>query len=205
MRARARTIAAVAAAAVIGACGNGREEIDAGVRDRVVALGDSAAMSLARTLSGRLNAALSVGGPAAAIEFCAGRAMELTDSVSDALGPGWSLRRTALRTRNPANAPDSLEALALQWFQAAEDSAAATGAEPPLTHVQRTPAGDYRYYMPVRMGHMCLECHGDREQIEPAVRAVLDQRYPADQATGYGQGELRGLIRVTVPASAIDN
>lgn len=173
-------------------------EIDEGTRERVVELGDSAAMSLVRTLGGRLNAHLAMDGPEGAIRFCAGEARELTDSVSRTLGAGWEVKRTSRQTRRPGNAPDSMEADALAFFHAADEA-----GEEPANHVQRTPDGDYRYYMPLRVGHMCLECHGDRDRLDPAVRAVLDARYPADQATGYAEGDLRGLVRVTVPRSAV--
>lgn len=180
-------------------CDAPEEGIDDATRARVVALGDSAAMSLVRTLGGKLNGQLASGGPAGAIDFCAGEAQSLTDSISETLGAGWEVKRTTRRTRNPRNAPDSLEARALEFFHGAD-----AAGEEPAHQVQRTPAGDYRYYMPLRMGRMCLECHGDRDTMDPAVRQVLDTRYPADQATGYHEGELRGVVRVTVPARAAD-
>ncbi|MFW5947561.1 MAG: Tll0287-like domain-containing protein [Gemmatimonadota bacterium] len=177
----------------------GEEELDEATRARVVTAGDSAATTLVQTLGGRLSAHMTEAGPRGAIAFCAGEAQALTDSVSRSLGTGWSVKRTTLRTRNPANAPDSLEAEALQEFRQAD----ATG-EPPEHLVQATPAGDYRYYRPLRLGQMCLECHGPRDALDPEVRTVLDERYPADQATGYAEGDFRGLVRVTVPREAVD-
>jgi hypothetical protein len=188
----------LAVLALATACGRG-DDLDDETRARVVAAGDPAAMTLVRTLGGKLNGELATNGPAGAIRFCSGEALTLTDSVSRTLGPGWELKRTTRRTRNPRNAPDSLEAAALEYFHQADEA-----GEEPESHVQRTPAGDYRYYMPLRVGSMCLECHGPRDRIDPAVRQVLDTRYPADQATGYGAGDLRGVVRVTIPASAIE-
>jgi hypothetical protein len=193
-----QTITAVLSALVILAgCGSGAAVSD-GERARVAATGDSAAMSLVRTLAGQLNGELAMHGPAGAIEFCSGRALALTDSVSRTLGPGWEIKRTTRRPRNPRNAPDSLEAVALEHFHELDDQ-----DDRPGSLVQRTPAGDFRYYMPLRLGHMCLECHGPADVLDPGVRQVLETRYPADQATGYQEGDLRGLIRVTVPRSAI--
>ena len=180
--------------ALLGCAGEG---LDDATRSRVVAVGDSAAMSLVRTLGGRLNAHMASDGPAGAIAFCSVQAQSLTDSVSGALGEGWAVKRTTLRTRNPRNAPDSLEAAALRYFHAAPDTAL------PDYYVQVTPTGRYRYYMPLRLGHMCLECHGPRASLDPGVRQTLDTRYPADQATGYTEGDLRGVIRVTIPREAV--
>lgn len=173
--------------------------MDDATRGQVAVVGDSAAMSLVRTLGGRLNGHLASDGPAGAIAFCSTEAQRLTDSVATALGQGWAVKRTTMQTRNPRNAPDSLEAEALAYFH----EAAAAGTEIPDHLVQATPSGDYRYYMPLQLGHMCMECHGPRESLDPAVREVLDTRYPADQATGYAQGDLRGVVRVTVPRSAV--
>lgn len=182
----------------MGGCGDDRE-MDEDTRSRIVARGDPAAMSLVRTLGGRLNAAVAARGPAGAVEFCAGEALTLTDSVSDALGQGWEVKRTSRRTRNPRNAPDSLEAEALRYFHAAVEA-----GQDPGSWVQRTPDGDYRYYIPLRTGPMCLQCHGEGPELDPAVREVLQRRYPADQATGYADGDLRGLVRVTVPRSSLN-
>lgn len=173
-------------------------ELDDATRADVVAAGDSAAMALVSTLGSRLTAHLA-GGPEEAIAFCSGEAQSLTDSVSNALGEGWAVKRTTLQTRNPRNAPDSLEAEALRYFAQAAESE----GELPEHHVQVTPDGHYRYYMPLQMGRMCLQCHGPRESLEPAVRQVLDTRYPADQATGYAEGDFRGVVRVTIPGEAV--
>ncbi len=185
----------LASVLVLGACAG--EEIDEATRARVVAVGDPAAMLLIGTLGGELAERLDASGPAGAIRFCAGEAQALTDSVSANLGEGWEVKRTTLRTRNPRNAPDSMEAEALRFFHEA-------GGELPANHVQRTPRGDYRYYRPLRIGELCLQCHGERDRLDPAVRELLETRYPADQATGYAEGDLRGLVRVTVPRSALD-
>lgn len=203
---RAVTLTALTGlAATVAGCGGDADEVDAGTRAEVVALGDSAAMTLVRTLGGKLNGALATGGAVHAVEFCAGEAQALTDSVSDALGAGWEVKRTTMRTRNPRNAPDSMEAEALTRFHDAESGRAGGGGDGAEAEgfVQRTPSGDYRYYMPLRMGHMCLQCHGEPAEIDPGVRALLEERYPADQAWGYREGDLRGLVRVTVPRSAV--
>lgn len=188
----------LAVGAVAAACGPGTS--DDATRTRVAALGDSAAMTLVRTLGGRLNAHLASGSPGQAVEFCSTEALNLTDSVAASLGPGWALKRTSARTRNPANGPDSLESEALRFFMERADS---VGGEPPEHLVQETDDGSFRYYMPLRIGPMCLECHGPRDALDPDVRRALDARYPGDRATGYAAGDLRGVVRVTVPREAV--
>jgi hypothetical protein len=164
----------------------------------IVAVGDSAAMALSRSLMSRVQAAVRDSGTAYAIRFCSERALPITAAVQDTLAGGLALKRTSMRIRNPANAPDSLEREALAYFHAELDA----GRPLPAYHLQRTAEG-WRYYKPIVVAEFCTQCHGPRESLDPAVRQVLAERYPNDQATGYAPGDFRGLIRVTVPASAV--
>jgi mono/diheme cytochrome c family protein len=173
-----------------------QEAIPPGVEQRVTAVGEKAAAALRTGLIGRLTAALAEGGPAGAIDVCALEAMPLTDSIA-AAGDGIALKRTATRVRNPLNAPDELERAALTWFE----SELAAGRTP-AAHVQRDGA-DFRYYAPLRVAALCLNCHGPVETLSSDVRRALQSRYPGDQATGYAEGDLRGLIRVSVPATVV--
>ena len=39
-----------------------------------------------------------------------------------------------------------------------------------------------------------MQCHGNPDsQIKDATLAKINQLYPADEATGYSEGELRGI------------
>lgn len=174
------------------------QELDQEIEARVVELGGSAATVFAQTLAGRLLAELETGGTAHAIDFCAEEAEALADSVRRDLGPGWELKRTTLRPRNPVNEPDALERRALDRFHAAWDA-----DEPLEHHVQRTAGGDFRYYRPLHIAPLCVQCHGPRDDLAQDVRRIIEERYPDDTAVGYSVGDLRGLVRVTVPASAI--
>lgn len=167
------------------------------VRDSVTALGSEVARELASTLMARLQAVLAADGPAGAVAFCSTEGLPLTAEVSRTTG--FDVKRTSSRVRNPSNAPDSLERAALARFEAdlAADSV-------PARFVQRTPDGDYRYYQPLRIQPLCVQCHGPTGELAEGVEEVLAERYPDDAATGYEVGDFRGLIRVTIPGSAIE-
>jgi hypothetical protein len=186
----------------IAGCGDGRAPDEAGddipgtIETDVTRVGEAAATSLRQGLSARLTAAMAEGGPEAAIDVCAVEAMSLTDSIA-AASPASAMKRTSLRVRNPRNAPDAAERAALEWFEERESA-----GERPTSLVERDGSG-YRYYAPLRVAALCVSCHGPSETLAPATRAALDARYPDDAATGYSEGDLRGLIRVTVPAAAI--
>ena len=168
-------------------------DTDSAVAER----GSEAARRLREGLVGLLTAAMESGGPVAGIEICASAAMVLTDSIARELGEGITVRRTSRRVRNPANAPDSLDLAALAWFEA---ELAAAGALPEH-YVQAVTGGGYRYYEPLRTMPLCVQCHGPAEALDPAVRAAIAERYPEDRAVGYAEGDLRGLIRVGIPAT----
>ncbi len=109
-----------------------------------------------------------------------------------------AFKRTSLRLRDRANAPDAGDALALQRFQ----QELTTGTEVPTVLVQRidqpNAAPEWRVYRPFGALPVCLKCHGDRDEQSPELRAKLDQLYPLDQSVGYAASEWRGVLRVTV-------
>lgn len=155
-------------------------------------IGGAAADQLASTLIGQLTTAMESGGPAGAIDFCSTRAMPLTDEVNASL-EGLEVKRTTRRLRNPANAADSLEDVALAWFEAQKEQ----GGVFPSSWVQDT-GDEVRYYRPLVANGLCIQCHGQADALNEEVRSILAERYPGDDATGYGAGDLRGLIRVSI-------
>ena len=51
-------------------------------------------------------------------------------------------------------------------------------------------AGEVRVMQAIALGEPCLACHG--KTLKPELAALLEQRYPQDQARGYELGALRG-------------
>jgi hypothetical protein len=158
---------------------------------------DAAAGELVATLMARLTAALAEGGPEAAVRVCSEVAQDVTRAAG--AGDGLVLRRTSLRTRNPANAPDPFERA---WLDRAERAIAAGQPALPLYEVVAGPAGgrELRHLRPIVFpGGICASCHGPEDAMSVEVRTLLRERYPADRATGYAPGDLRGAISVRVP------
>jgi hypothetical protein len=52
---------------------------------------------------------------------------------------------------------------------------------------------------PIAQRAQCGSCHGPQEKFSTAVRAELKDRYPADRAVGFEEGEIRGWYWVEVP------
>lgn len=143
-----------------------------------------AAQELGRTLKTRLLAAMAEGGPTRAVEICRGEARAIADRVAEARGA--RVGRASLRLRNPANAgPPWVRA----WLEAQGERAAEGVA--PSTSVEGDRA---RFVAPIAVEGPCLACHGAPEALAPEVRALLAEGYPADRATGYAVGDLRGAV-----------
>ena len=155
------------------------------------------AQQLGTELKAELSSALATG-PSGAIEVCRTRAPEIAAQLSRESGAVVS--RTALRVRNPANAPDDLQRAILEQFA---DDLAAGRAEMPLeaaVEVNRGGRIERRYMRAIPMDAMCLACHG--QQLAPEVASAITRAYPADQATGFEQGQLRGAFSVIWPATS---
>src|SRR5690606_5516033 len=72
------------------------------------------AAQLGMQLKARLQSAIESGGPASAIAVCNVAAPEIATELSR---DGWTVGRTSLKLRNPANRPDAWEQAALLAFE----------------------------------------------------------------------------------------
>lgn len=202
-----RTLAIVCL--VLGGCvpsgQPGFEFVDADVPEvsEVRRAGEAAAQQLVAALLPVVKGAMEEGGPTKAVEVCHTKAMPLTESALAGLPAVTAVKRTSLRVRNPDNAPDAAELSALQHVKKLVDSGEAA---PPLL-VQRIGAADapeeWRVYRPLVVLPLCVTCHGEVESMPESLQNVLAERYPHDEATGYKEGDWRGLIRVSVAAEKL--
>jgi hypothetical protein len=170
------------------------EVLDEPAPDDAVKQARKATTELMSTLMQRLTKELMAGGPPAAVKVCAEVAQELAQEQNT---DDLHIRRVSLKVRNPADMPDDYERAKLAWM--AEQHAAGK-LKSEHAEVIRTADGakQVRYMMPIRIMSMCLQCHGPEDQIDPAVKAVLAEKYPSDAATGYATGDLRGAFSVKV-------
>jgi hypothetical protein len=108
-----------------------------------------------------------------------------------------TIARTSLKLRQPDNAPDEWETRQLQSFErrkaAGENPAGIEVGE----YVQSGGKTLFRYMKAIPTGEVCLNCHGSA--LAPEVTAKLKELYPADAATGFKLGDLRGAFTITQP------
>lgn len=143
---------------------------------------------------GELMSALQASGPVSAITTCQTRAPAIAREQSK---DGWVVGRTSSRVRNPANTPDAWESAILRAF--AERQKQGESLATMEASIIETVQGrrQFRYMKAIGVAEPCTVCHGT--QLAPAVREALSTRYPADQATGYSTGELRGAFTLRKP------
>ncbi|MEZ5550925.1 MAG: DUF3365 domain-containing protein [Pseudomonadales bacterium] len=143
-------------------------------------------------LGGKLQAALAAGGPLNAIGVCSEVAPVIAARQSAASGAQVS--RTALRVRNPDNAPDEEARAVLEDFR----QQISAGSAMPVEYFQVNDDGSARFMKAIVLQPMCALCHG--QTLAPEVHAAVQQHYPDDQATGFAVGELRGAFLIDWPA-----
>ena len=127
-------------------------------------------------------------GPVNAVNVCNVRAPEIGDEVT---GSDVTMGRTSHRLRNPDNAPRP-------WIEPLLASYLANPAETGSMLVEIGP-DRIGYVEPIYIGSVCLVCHGT--EIPDDVTRRLTDLYPEDKATGFREGDLRGLFWVEFPIS----
>ncbi len=145
-------------------------------------------------LQGALKAAIKEGGFEQAIGVCNEAAPQIAETVSKA--SGWRVARTALRVRNPANAPSEREAAVLEGFiERAEAGEDLKTMEHRTVFVDAEGRRMLHYMKAIPLGEVCANCHGTT--VDPQLYATIRGLYPEDQAVGFRPGELRGAFTLT--------
>ena len=107
---------------------------------------------------------------------------------------GYRLKQTSLKVRNPSNEPDAWEEKVLKLLESKDYSKDVGYGE----IIEGDGKQIYRLMKPIYADVACLQCHGERGRIRPAIRQFLERRYPFDQAFGYKEGDLRGGISIII-------
>jgi len=168
----------------------------AATTDADTARAQAAMADLGQSLRTALQAKIAQDGAVAAVAFCHERAPLIAAEV--ATKHGVRVGRTSIKQRSPANAPSDWQREVLDGFAAeiAQGKDAAT-----LSH--RSDDGQtLRVAKALKVEAPCLACHGPKDAIAPAVAKAIAAAYPEDLATGFREGDLRGLIWAEVERAA---
>lgn len=161
--------------------------------DEQIAKAKTAIKVLAGTLKTELQTAMQSGGPTAAIEVCNTRAMVLTQQVASEMN--MQLARVSLRNRNPANAANQWQKEVLQDFERQHAQGKDAGSLVWTDTVEIDGVREFRLMKAIPTAGVCLTCHGS--QLPGEVSQTLSELYPADLATGFSEGDIRGAFVVT--------
>ncbi|MFZ5519067.1 MAG: Tll0287-like domain-containing protein [Candidatus Zhuqueibacterota bacterium] len=187
--------------AVILGCSQQSQKLTAAQESKIREIGESSALELMKNLRKHLVEAMNQGGAVEAIEVCASQAIPITEEVQSLLQKPIQLKRTSFKFRNPFNAPDSLEALALKYFEASLQQ----NKTLPEYYIQPVfAAQEYRYYKPMTMDKPCLSCHASPQTMDPKIAQILSENYPNDKAVDYQLNDFRGLVRVSIKSELIN-
>lgn len=157
------------------------------------------ASQLLNTLGQKLKTALSTDGALSAVSVCKEAAPAIADSLS--AEHGVQITRVGTRVRNQKmGIPNAWQKEALTQF---EERLAAGEKPADLEYwkVVETANGkrELHYAKAIAVQPQCLSCHGQAQDIPPALAEKIRQEYPNDQAIGYSAGKLRGAVVITKP------
>lgn len=190
-RTRFATTGALVCALALAGCGSG--EVSPVSPDPRLAQSRQAVAAFSADLKQRLMQAMESEGATAAVSVCAAEAPAISRRLSEQTGA--TVSRTALRYRNRENAPLPWQETVMQDF-AARLEAGQDGTQ--IEYFAATADGSARFMKPIGTAPLCLACHGE---LQPGPLAdAIASHYPADAATGFSAGELRGAFVVEWPA-----
>ncbi len=156
-------------------------------KQQYVEKGKGLAQASFAALSGRLAEAIEQGGVPYAAPFCSVTALPLLDSLSKANNA--VIRRTSLKVRNSANQPAPWEKEILLQYEAQSQKGEAL--KPVVKAIN---LNEVAFAAPISVLPLCVKCHGKvGETMDAADYEAIKKTYPADQAFGYAEGDLRGM------------
>lgn len=127
-------------------------------------------------------------GPVEAIKACSVDAPHIAEGLSI---DGVVMGRSSHKLRNPDNvAPGWLEPILEAYVNGS------SGLTPRAVSIGGDRTG---YVEPIMVQPMCLTCHG--ETLQPGIEARIDELYPDDKATGFREGDFRGVFWVEFPTT----
>jgi hypothetical protein len=190
MRSCGLALAILLAAAMVGAQSSVTWEISKAPSELrpLIARADLMIAAMHDSVLRELADAFEKGGPERAIKSCHIDSLLMSQRIAR---EGAAAGRTSDRLRNPTNVPRPWAA-GLVRTHAGRMAKDVDGFAVDL--------GDrIGVLRPISERRICGNCHGPAEDLAPGVRRELAERYPADRATGFKEGEIRGWFWVEVP------
>jgi len=153
--------------------------------------GKKAIQATFKEMGGKVEENMKKGGVKEAVPFCNKEASKITASMEEKFN--ISIKRTSLKLRNEDNTPTADEEKVLANF--AELMKKGEKLKP---IVEMDQEGKVHFYAPIKLKKKCLTCHGHiGTSMEKESDSIIKTLYPNDKATGYKEGDFRGMWNVT--------
>ena len=142
-----------------------------------------------QSLGGELKAAIQRGGISEAVNYCNLRAIPLTDSLAGFYNV--TIKRATSQARNPQNRASESEQEILDVWETKMKN------DGEINPVLFEGEGSVDFYSPIVLQALCTNCHGkEGESLTAENNQLIKEKYPNDLATGYTEGDLRGMWHV---------
>jgi len=189
-------VIALLAISLISSCSDSKKEIRAGdanmtaIEDSLFERGEVITSLTFDSLRTHLMAAMASGGPQEAVNYCNLSALTITASLEREFGV--TIKRAATQNRNPLNKATEWESSIIEEYS--KDLSADL---PPKSRLFKE-GNKVHFVKPIFTLPLCLQCHGKvGETMTSEMQDFILSKYPEDQATGYGDKELRGIWHIT--------
>lgn len=133
-------------------------------------------------------------GIVAAVSVCSDTAQILTNNYG--IEKGIYIKRVTFKNRNKNNAPNGIESEALKMFEELKSNGELAESTEYFNTIEKDGVTSVIYLKPIIVQAPCLSCHGAVDQIGADVKAILNNKYPNDKATGYQVNDLRGAVSI---------
>lgn len=135
-------------------------------------------------------------GTVGAAEFCSLQAIPITEELEKKLNV--KIKRISQKNRNPKNAPTSRENEVFKHFAKQIDE---KSQEYYMEKIQEQDQVFVHYYRPLYIAPVCLQCHGSK--LSKPLKKILAKKYPHDKAVDFKVGNIRGLLKVSIPVKVL--
>lgn len=170
------------------ACSSGFSEKE---KEVYAVKGKEIAQATFKELSTNLMAQMKAGGPAQAIPFCKLQAAPITNALSNKYNV--VIKRTSNKLRSCNNDPSERE---LEIMDTYEQLMLENKELTPIVEIDKNQKK--HFYAPIKIQANCLTCHGKlNETLTVKTDSIIKSIYQFDIATGYNEGDLRGLWSIT--------
>jgi hypothetical protein len=163
------------------------KELTAEEKQHFTEKGKEIAQATAKTMLAEVGKNMKEGGVAQAAPYCHAHATEITDKISGEYDV--EVKRTSHKLRNPDNEPNLREMEILEQYLAQKQN-----SEVLKPVVEKNKDGSVQFYAPIMIAEKCMVCHGELgNTLKEENYETIKNLYPVDQATGFRDGDIRGV------------